>query len=316
MALALGLSALATRPRAEPTAAEKTLASALFEQGRAMMAKGDNAGACAKLAESMRLDPGGGTLLNLALCHERRGMTATAHREFKEALAMAERDRRAERIDAARAHLDALGPKVPHLSVRVSPAVRAAGLDVKLDDVTLPEAAWGTSLPVDPGEHVVRASAPGKRPYLQTVGVAPGSAEQVVEIPLLEPEPVTVATAPTGAVSGPPQPAPRRDRTLGWVSLGVGAAAVGVGAFWGLRAISARREVEDGCPDRNRCTGALSAKNDDALRDADRSTVAVSVGLVGVAAGAYLLLRNERKSGWLTPRVDASQVGLAGGGAF
>ena len=57
----------------DPAAAEW-----LFREGRALMKKGDFAPACAKLAESQRLDPAVGTLMNLAECEERIGRTASA----------------------------------------------------------------------------------------------------------------------------------------------------------------------------------------------------------------------------------------------
>src|SRR6185436_12399932 len=71
---------------AEPTAADKSLATQLFKEGRALVDQGKVAEGCRKLEESQRLDPGGGTLLNVALCHEKEGRTATAWAEFTEAL--------------------------------------------------------------------------------------------------------------------------------------------------------------------------------------------------------------------------------------
>jgi hypothetical protein len=47
--------------------AASPLAQTLFEEGRALMLKGDAATACPKFAESQRLEPAGGTLLNLAV---------------------------------------------------------------------------------------------------------------------------------------------------------------------------------------------------------------------------------------------------------
>src|ERR1041384_3389916 len=90
---------------AEPSDADRTLAAALFREGKALMDKSDFTPACAKLEESERLDPGGGTLLNLALCHEKQGRAATAWGEFIEALGIARRDHRQARAELAEEHI-------------------------------------------------------------------------------------------------------------------------------------------------------------------------------------------------------------------
>ncbi len=118
---------------AEASITDRTQAQLLFNEARSLMSSGKYGEACDKFAESQRLDPGGGTILNLALCHEKQGKTATAWADFNEALSAALRDRRAEREKLAREHIAALEPLLPRLVVETGSASTAAGLEVKID---------------------------------------------------------------------------------------------------------------------------------------------------------------------------------------
>ena len=109
IALVLVASPAAAQPDAGPSEAQKSAAQALFDEAGRLTKEGQIPEACAKLQESLRLYAASGTLLNLALCHERAGMTASAYTEFGDSLARAQRDRRPEREATARAHLAALG---------------------------------------------------------------------------------------------------------------------------------------------------------------------------------------------------------------
>src|SRR5580704_15970278 len=81
-----------------------TTAQALFDDGKRLMQEGRYDDACPKLVESQRLDPGGGTLLAIALCHEAQGKLATAWGDFNIALSEARKDRRPDRETAATQH--------------------------------------------------------------------------------------------------------------------------------------------------------------------------------------------------------------------
>jgi hypothetical protein len=275
---ALPLPARAEPPRApDPgTAAERAaLAEALFEKGKALMAERRYDQACSTLAESQRLDPGGGTLLTLALCHEREGKTATAWTELKDALARAEQDGEADRVTVAREHARTLEAKLSRLAIGVDATVAdTPDLSVSRDGIPLGRPAWGLAVPVDPGEHVVEVSAKGKRPWSVRVRVgADGDSARVDFVVPLADEP----RAPRPVASGP------SPRIVAAIVLG-GAAAIslGVGAGYGIRAIVEQRDANAACP-RTTCGDAAALSANGSARTA---AVVADVAIpLGVAAG-------------------------------
>src|SRR5689334_7793441 len=79
-----------------------TASQAMFDEGRQLMEVGQYEAACAKLRESYRLDAAAGTLLNLALCHESQGRTASAWLEYHDAISLSVRENDTERQAIAR----------------------------------------------------------------------------------------------------------------------------------------------------------------------------------------------------------------------
>lgn len=268
---------------------EASVAESLFQQGIAAMNKGDLERACGMLAESQRLDPGGGTLLNLALCHERAGRTATAWARYLEALGVARRDRRDDRVTFAEEHIRAIEPTLPRLTVGL--AERPDGVRVKVDGVELRAGAWEVPSPVDPGERVVRVEAPGRRAHTATVTVLAGESKRLA-IPALPPEASPVPAAALSAVPSPEAPRARgaAQRALGWTLAGVGAAGLVGTAVLGALAIGAESTADAACPGAGACTDqrGLDASN----RASNLSTAATITGISGAAllAGGVLLL--------------------------
>jgi hypothetical protein len=195
---------------ADPTDQDNALALKLFDEGRALLAAGKVADACPKLEESWRLNPLPGTLLNLAVCHEQEGRTASAVAEFRQARALAERDRRDDRLSLADQHLHAIEGKVSTLVIVVGPDADRPDLSISRDGTAVGRTVWGSRIPMDPGDHVVEASAPNKKAWKAIVKVAPDGDVQTVTLkPLEDAEPVPAPPLPSS-------PRCRRERPSGW----------------------------------------------------------------------------------------------------
>src|SRR5580700_7484247 len=92
-AVSLGSATAAAQATTDSAKAE-----ALFREASRLLAKKQYPEACAKFAESKRLEPGIGVTLYLGDCYERVGRTASAWAAFRdaEALAREHKDKRAE----------------------------------------------------------------------------------------------------------------------------------------------------------------------------------------------------------------------------
>jgi hypothetical protein len=292
MLLAMCAIAMTARAEPEPAAEDRALATALFKEGRKLIEDGRVPEACRKFEESQRLDPGGGTLLNLAECHGREGRTATAWAEFTEALAQARRDGRADRAEVASARIAALESQLSRLSIVIDPSSEREGLEVTLDGTDVRRPAWGMAVPVDPGERAIEARAPGMRSWHATVTVHPDGDAARVSVPPLEALPPPSIAPPAAQPDRPV--APRRPSVplaRDVVTAGAGAfgvAGLALGSYFGLHAISLNQQAAAGCP-AGQCTNDAAATSQRATSSADTATVLFAVGAVGVAAAAVLL---------------------------
>ena len=232
-------------------ASDAALAESLFREGKRLSGEKKFAEACPKFAESYKLDPGLGTLLNLATCHESEGKPASAWAEFSEAASRAKREGDNDRSQLAEEHMKALEPKLARVSVGLAPGAAAPGLVVKFDSRELSSAALGVQFPVDPGKHQVEASAPGKQSYTQTFDTPTVATTLAVTVPVLQdaaalpaptPTPVSGAPAPIAAA---PAPAASNSHT-GLIVSGVATGVFAIGAaVTGVMYSSKRSDFND-----------------------------------------------------------------------
>jgi hypothetical protein len=282
-------------------------ATGTFDYGLSEMLARRYATGCPALESSFRTDPRPGTLFTLADCERKWGKTASALERFEEYLALYERmppDQRAkprerERASIAESERAILERTVPLLAVRL-PGDAPAGTRVWRDDVELAGAALATAVPVDPGEHRLRAELPDGRVVEQQVSIE-GREQRTVTFSLA---PVPPAPAPVAAVAAPVRvPAgvePSLARTsapgshAGWTyaAAGIGAASLAVAGVTGGVALAQRSTASPVCNAAGLCTTQAGANaGNGAHTMANVETGALVVG--GVALAATLIL-------WLT----------------
>jgi hypothetical protein len=272
-------------------------AEELFQQGRRAMEAGDVARGCRLLEQSLAREDATGTLLNLALCHEKLGKLATASVEFRrvEERALAQAPPDPGRASFAQQHGEALKPKVAWLAFTLpSGATEPAGVEVRVDDRTIPRASWDAGTPLEPGDHPVRISGPGKAPFTTTVTIPATPGRTLV---LLD----TGAFVGGAGDRGSSRPGASMRSTLGWTAMGAGAGLVVTSAVLGIAAAASGSDATCPAPCVSTVAGEGTARvrNPDLVRAEgayDRASVLATlstgtalVGLAGLAVGAYLL---------------------------
>lgn len=308
-------------PVAAQAPTHEITAQALFDEALALMDQARYAEACPKLAESQRLDPGGGTLLNLARCHEQEGKLATAWTEFKNAAAMARADRRDDRLQYAQERAAALEPRLSKLTILVPGPSQVAGLEVTLDDSPLTQSTWGVALPVDLGSHTVRATARGFQPWEGQLSVTEEAGQSSLTVPVLapSPEPATPAPGPRTPPAEPPATSGSAQQMAGYVVGAAGLVAGLVGVVFGGLAISRNDESEELCPEatcpRNEDGEEAVSLNEEARTDATLANAFVGGGLGLVAIGLVVLLTAPDEAASATEAaVVVPSLGRDGGG--
>lgn len=228
-------------------------------------------------------------------------------------------------VESAQKEVDAVSARIAHVTLTVT---GTDGVDpaVTLDGQPVPVAALGVQRPVDPGAHVVKATAQGYKPGETSFTV--GDAGQATATIALEKDPnaavASVAPAPVGGGTTEPPKEPQEDkgrpyRIAGYAALGVGAAGVVVGSVFGVMALSSHGSLSDDCQN-GTCP---SSKSDDVSSYHTKgtvSTVGFIVGGVGLAAGAALILLAPKahtevqigKSTYITPVFGPTNAGIVG----
>ena len=193
---------------------------------------------------------------------------------------------------------------------------------VVLDEHPINSASLGVRRAIDPGQHVLRATAEGYKPGELRFTVLEGAsadeplmldkdlmATPVAAAPGPATAPTTVATSPDLA---PAQVSPAR-KLAPWIAFGVGGAGLVVGGITGLLAMSKHSTLSGEC--KPNCETATSQSDLSSYHTIGAvSTVGFIVAGLGGAAGAILLITQPKAAPTTGVRV-VPVVGLGSVGA-
>jgi hypothetical protein len=275
-----------------PTATSHAAAEALFTEGRALLDAGHYAEACVKLAESQRLDPSAGTLLNLGECFEKNGQTASAWATFKDAERASVDRHRPDWEKTAQRRAATLEGRLSRVTVVVPAPARVDGLVIEIGELRVEPALYDTPIPLDPGPHVVHARAPGRVPWGSEISIASESDRRSITVPVLA---IEVLAPPAGAKAAPDPDAngpglARRSGGIPVVAWALGAGAVvlaGVGVTLWVSGQNDRSDLSRTCAATGTCA------HDDIVASRTKliaGDVLVGAGIVALGAGLYFAL--------------------------
>lgn len=219
---------------------------------------------------------------------------------------------------SATKELAEIEPRIPKLTITVTGA-GATGAKVTMDGAEVPAALIGAPQPVDPGAHVLGATASGYKPAAEVRLNIAEKASENASLVLDTPAPAEVATTTTTGVK-PAGPSGFR-KVSPFIAFGIGAAGIAVGTVFLFKNRGDRDDADAICVG-GKCPSARRKDIEDLDKSADQaqtfSLIGYGVGAVGIIAGAVLLIVNrsstsETKTGVsVTPWLTANSGGLAG----
>ena len=306
----LGLALASSVARAAPSDVEVRAARQLFADAEKDEDGARWADALAKLRRVSQVKLTAGIHYHIALCEEHLGQLAAALDEYTSADAQARAEGATDVLRLVGKRIADLGPRVPRLTIRLPPDV--ADAVVTLDGAGLSPAAFGTALPIDPGEHRIEATASDRPAIRRTVTMRERDVTVIdLELPAPPVAPAPTPEAPALAESGsapPPPPAaeppaetsgPSRTGAVLAASGAVVLAGAGVAAF--LAAGSAHTRAVEQCA--HTVSGATDAcdSQKNGVRAWDFTAAGAWLGAAAIGTIAVILWSRPSSSTSSTP---------------
>ncbi len=286
----LGLVALDQVAIAQ-SSVDKAQAEHLFQEGLTLFDAGEHAEACKRFEQSQIKDPKPSTLINLGLCHEKIGRTASAWQELVEARNAAERKGDTELAATARREVDRLAKVVPKIRVRrqsKEPSAITITLDQSGFDLTLLD----TALPLDPGPHRIEIAAIGYVTLSHTFEVPAGTGITDIAIPALQalpkdPDKIDKVQGPLPEKTEKPKPVEPSSGMSPMVPAGFigGGASLLLGIITGSVSLAMTSSLKDSCDAEGTCSADSSSDLSTANALANVANVGFALAGVGAVVG-------------------------------
>jgi hypothetical protein len=316
LALTFAILSLSTTPAlAQPSASDRATARALAEEGGEALDKKNYEIAADRFARADALVHAPTLSLELARAQVglRRFVEAqeTYLRIIREGVPPGSPPSFTKAFQDAQKEIKAIPPRLGWVTLTVT---GANAFIVSIDGNEVPKAALDVKRAVNPGNHVVKASADGYIANETTFTV--GEGESAAVSMTLEPMPTsptakpptapaakTTITTASGVQVGSDGARPKgsTQKTLGYVALGVGGAGLVVGSITGLMAISRHGDLQTHCQD-GQCPETEQKTLDNYRTFSTVSTIGFIVAGAGAIGGMTLLLTTPQ------PREGHAQV--------
>ncbi|MES1174849.1 MAG: hypothetical protein ABUL62_11030 [Myxococcales bacterium] len=303
-------AAHADAPPPDISAAKQAFESAVTLEGEQRWAE-----AALKLRQAIAVKDTPGLRFHLAHCELEQGHLVEASLEYDRVSELLRQGAKAPDVQKLLGPArDALKGRIPRLTVELPPDLGAPATAV--DGKPYPPSELALGVPLNPGRHLLRITAPGRRPFEQVLQLSEAQAETVRPRLSVAPPPVTPAAsavpAPASSMSSPAPgapPAPASDKQsssakvyflIGESVLTLAGLGVGIGGQLSAssasdRVVSAQRRIDDvAAGDGSACNRAelIGACRDlqGAINDHDNATTLSEVGFISAGVGAVALV--------------------------
>lgn len=227
-------------------------------------------------------------LQGVAQCYDKIGKTASAWAKYRELQVEFKVHGDTEHSQAAGARAEELGKILSTLTIKRQ-STDATGFLLRLDSEEVPQVMIGTKINVDPGQHVLQATAPGFEVWETKIVVGARPEAREVQLPAL---------VAKGASSGQPvegAPAPPftwgAQRTVGVVLGVVGLVGLGTGSAFTVKMVGKNNDSLAYCPTGpTRCYAPGVALRNQAIDAAHIATGTFIAGATLLAGGIVVFL--------------------------